>query len=568
MSEDRRDRPDRCGDPDRRDQPDHRDRPFGRPHVEAPTSAQAAWQDRASILDGVAGAALMENAGRQAAMIVHRLFPEGRVVALVGSGNNGGDGLVCLRALAAWGRPVAAVVVGNRPRRDPVLHGWELPCRFGWEGEDALAEASVVVDGLLGTGIRGAPQGPYAEAIEALNRSPAPVVALDAPSGVDGATGRVPGAAVRAEVTVAFGWPKLGTLLYPGRERSGRIVAVEIGFPPRDGDSGGRSGGAGHWARHDDRRTDDDRPGHDRDGRAGRWARLLTPGWASRTLPRRSPCTHKNAVGALTVVAGSAMPGAAALAVRSAFRCGVGLVRTCGTELLGELLPAVPEALYVDAGDREALGRAVEACRALVVGPGLGTDEAARRQLGAALAARGERPVVVDADALTLLARGEAGGMNGLAGGPAVVTPHPGEMARLLGCAVEDVQGDRVAAARGLAEQHEVVVLLKGAPSLVAAPGGQLLVATVQETSALAVAGMGDVLAGATGAFLAQGVGAADAAGLALEVTGRAASARGLGAALTPSDVVDAVRSALARRGDGATDLPFPFVTFDQDPPR
>ena len=499
----------------------------------------------------MAGPALMENAGRQAALIVHRLFPEGRVVALVGSGNNGGDGLVCLRALAAWGRPVAAVVVGRRPLPDPVLHGWELPCRFGWEGEDALADASVVVDGLLGTGIRGAPRGPYAEAIEALNRSPAPVVALDAPSGVDSTAGRVPGVAVRADVTVAFGWPKLGTLLYPGRERSGRIVAVEIGFPPRDGDGGGRDGGKG-----------------DRDGGTGRWARLLTPGWASRALPRRSPCTHKNAVGALTVVAGSAMPGAAALAVRSAFRCGVGVVRTCGTELLGELLPAVPEALYVDAGDEEALGRAVKACRALVVGPGLGTDEAACRQLGAALAARGERPVVVDADALTLLARGEAGGMNGLAGGPAVVTPHPGEMARLLGCAVEDVQGDRVAAARGLAEQHEVVVLLKGAPSLVAAPGGLLLVATVQEASALAVAGMGDVLAGAAGAFLAQGVGAAEAAGLALEVTGHAASARGLGAALTPSDVVDAVPGALARRGDGATDLPFPFVTFDQDTPR
>ena len=182
-------------------------------------------------------------------------------------------------------------------------------------------------------------------------------MALDAPSGVDGASGRVPGAAVSADVTVAFGWPKLGTLLYPGRERSGRIVAVEIGFPPRDGAEGGRDDGAEPWAQ------------------------LLTLGWTSRALPRRPPSTHKNAVGALTVVAGSAMPGAAVLAVRSAFRCGVGLVRTCGTELLGELLAAVPEALYVDAVDEDALGRAVTACRALVVGPGLGTDEAARRQL-------------------------------------------------------------------------------------------------------------------------------------------------------------------------------------------
>ena len=175
---------------------------------------------------------------------------------------------------------------------------------------------------------------------------------------------------------------------------------------------------------------------------------------------------------------------------------------------------------------------------------------------------------MVDADALTLLAQGAAGGMAGLAGGPAVVTPHPGEMARLLGCAAEDVQGDRVAAAKGLAEKHGVTVLLKGAPALVATPGGRLLVAAVQETSALAVAGMGDVLAGATGAFLAQGADVAEAAGLALEVTGRAASGLGLGPALVPSDVVEAVPAALARRGAGVTDLPFPFVTFDQDQPR
>ena len=113
-----------------------RDGPFGRPEVEAPTSAQAARHDRVSIQErGVPESALMENAGRQAALIVQRIFPHGRVVALAGSGNNGGDALVCARALAAWGRPVAAVVVGRRPRPDPVLHGWELPCRIGWAGE-------------------------------------------------------------------------------------------------------------------------------------------------------------------------------------------------------------------------------------------------------------------------------------------------------------------------------------------------------------------------------------------------------------------------------------------------
>ena len=510
--------------------------------------------------------ALMENAGRQAALIVQQLFPEGRVVGLVGSGNNGGDALVCLRALAAWGRPVSAVLVGERPVPDPVLHGWELPVAGDVEGalaeavEGALVGASVVVDGLLGTGILGAPRARYAEAIEAANRASAPVVALDAPSGVDGGSGQVPGVAARAEVTVAFGWPKLGTLLYPGRELCGRIVAVEIGFPPRGQGRGAADGGQGAADR-----------GQGASEADGPWAELLTPGWAARALPRRPAVTHKNAVGALTVVAGSAMPGAAVLAARSAFRCGAGVVRACGTSLLGELIPAVPEALWVNAGDEGALGGAVKAGRALVVGPGLGTGPAARQQMGAALAARGERPVVLDADALTLLAQGAAGGLAGPTLGrsaPVVVTPHPGEMARLLDCSTAEVQSDRPAAARRLAQQHGVVAVLKGAPSLVATPDGRLLVATVQETSALAVAGMGDVLAGAVGAFLAQGVAPVEAAGVALTVTGRAASRCRLGAGLVPSDVVEALPAALARRGSGSTDLPFPFVSFDQDAPR
>ena len=578
-------------------------RPFGRAGVGAPTACQAARYDQRSIEDrGVPEPALMENAGRQAALIVEHLFPKGEVVALVGSGNNGGDALVCLRALAAWGRPVSAVVVGKRPVPDPVLHGWELPTtvldagRAGSVQADAvrtlerrLAGAAVVVDGLLGTGIKGAPRPAHQAAIEAANRAPGAVVALDAPSGVDGTDGTVPGAAVEADATVAFGWPKLGTLLHPGRGRCGRLVAVEIGFPPR-----------APWS----------------DG----WAELATPGWASQALPRRSAATHKNEVGALAVVAGPALAGAAALAARSAFRCGAGLVRVCGPADVAGVVAAVPEVVFVadtpEAGGADASGRsleaddgvpdasgrspeggggvpdashrsleaddgvpgasgrsleaAIEASRALVVGPGLGTNAGAARRLERALAARAGRPAVLDADALTLLSRGAARGGTGLekGAGPVVATPHPGEMARLLGCSTAQVQQDRVAAARGLAEARGVVVLLKGAPSLVAEPGGRLLVATVQDTSDLAVAGMGDVLAGAVGAFLAQGVEPFCAAGLALDVTGRAASACGLGPSLVPSDVIEAVPAALAQRGNGRAKLPFPFVVFDQDAPR
>ena len=559
-------------------------RPFGKPVVGAPTACQAARYDQRSIEDrGVPEPALMENAGRQAALIVEHLFPQGEVVALVGAGNNGGDALVCLRALAAWGRPVSAVVVGKRPSPDPVSHGWELPTTVFDTGragaarrlERRLTGAAVVVDGLLGTGIKGAPRPAHQAAIEAANRTPGAVVALDAPSGVDGTNGTIPGAAVQADATVAFGWPKLGTLLHPGRTRCGRLVAVEIGFPPR-----------APWS----------------DG----WAELATPGWASQTLPRRSAATHKNEVGALAVVAGPAMAGAAALAARSAFRCGAGLVRVCGPADVAGVVAAVPEVVFVadtpEARDANLPGRfieadgvpstsgrsleadgipsasghsleaAIEASRALVVGPGLGTNADAARRLERALAVRAGRPAVLDADALTLLSRDAAGGAirvgDVIGAGPVVATPHPGEMARLLGCSTAQVQRDRVAAARGLAEARGVVVLLKGAPSLVVEPGGRLLVATAQDTSDLAVAGMGDVLAGAVGAFLAQSVEPFCAAGLALDVTGRAAAACGLGPSLVPSDVIEAVPAALAQRGNGRATLPFPFVVFDQDAPR
>ena len=525
--------------------PDSLTGPFGKPGARAPTAEQAARFDHSAIVRrGVPEPALMENAGRQAALIVEHLFPGRRAVAVVGSGNNGGDALVCLRALAAWGRSVTAIVVGKRPAPDPVLHDWELPRLElnppgpGATGDlvQALAGTEVVVDGLLGTGIRGAPRTTYAAVIRAVNEAPGPVVSLDTPSGVDGTTGRVPGVAVSADATVAFGWPKLGTLLYPGREWSGRIVAVEIGFPP---------------------------------GGTANWPRLITPGWASQVLPRRPAATHKNDVGALAIVAGSAMPGAAVLAARCAFRCGAGLVRVCASGPVGEVVAEVPEAVFVDAGDDRGLREAVRRSDAVAIGPGLGTGDGARRQLEIAMRARELRPAVIDADALTLLAegRGSGFGVRGDGDGGIVVTPHPGEMARLMACTVAEVQNDRVTSARRLAATTGVVTLLKGVPALLAEPGGGLMVSAQENPSELAVAGMGDVLTGAVGSFLAQGVDPFRAGGLALHVTGRAASHAGLGAALTPTDVVEAIPAALASRGDGATDLPFPFVTFDQGHP-
>jgi NAD(P)H-hydrate epimerase len=377
------------------------------------------------------------------------------------------------------------------------------------------------------------------------------VVALDVPSGVDADTGQVPGDAVRAALTVAFGWPKLGTLLHPARAHTGRLVAVEIGFPPPA---------------------------------AGRWpAWLLTPGWAAPRRPRRDPDTHKKRVGSLLLVAGSpGMAGAAVLAARAALRAGVGYVRLASHADNRELLQeAVPDAPFLDAADVGALVAALEASEAVAVGPGLGTDAWAGAALDAVLRAapsaddgrdgqgRNRVPLVLDADALNLLAATpDRLGHAAEDGGRAVVlTPHPGEMARLLATDAADVQADRPAAARALADRTGATVVLKGAPTLVAEPGGRLAVSGVGG-SELAVAGMGDVLTGAIAGLLAQGLSPVDATGLALVATARAAARRGAGPGLVASDVPDQLSAALAELGPGHSELDEPWVTLDLDPAR
>ena len=313
-------------------------RPFARSRVWAPTATEAAAFDGAAIeRQGVPQAALMESAGRSAAEILDRLFPQGEVLALIGAGNNGGDGLVMLRTLQAWGRPVRAVLVTDRDQED-LLRGWHIP----FEKDDGLGQdsgpldtvlraASVIVDGVLGTGIRGAPRDRQARAIRAINRSERPVFALDTPSGVNGDTGQIAGEAVNADVTVAFGWPKLGTLLQPGRARVGRLIAVEIGFPPVPDQGFG--------------------------------AAATTPAWAAETWPSREPDAHKNSVGTLLLVAGRpGMAGAAVMAARAALRSGVGLLRVASSsENRAIIQESVPEAIFVPAEDvdalREAAGR-------------------------------------------------------------------------------------------------------------------------------------------------------------------------------------------------------------------
>ncbi len=520
-------------------------RPYARGVVWAPTGRESADFDRYAIEElGVPQPVLMENAGRAAAQILTRLFPSGPVVALVGAGNNGGDALVLLRCLAAWGREVRAVYVADRGEEETVLHSWPIPTVHDGDFRDdadawqeALASAAVVVDGILGTGVQGAPRDRQARAIRHVNEAGRPVLAIDIPSGVDGATGAVPGEAIRADVTVSFGAPKLGGLLHPGRALTGRLVSVEIAFPPMPAEIAS--------------------------------AEVVTPGWAHARLPRRSADTHKNAVGRLVVVAGQhGMAGAAVLAARAGFRVGAGLVQVCSAPENREVIQgAVPDAIFVDVTDGQAMEGALAQASAVAVGPGLGTGEEAGELLSRVLS-YSSTPLVVDADALNLLAAGRPMSLAEAASNrPVLVTPHPGEMSRLLGLSGEEIAADRVGIVREAAETFGCAVLLKGSPSLVASDGAPVLVDT-QGSSDLAVAGMGDVLTGVCGGLLAQGVDPRTTGALGLYLSGRAAVLAGRGKGLMPTDALRWLPEALGERGTGSEELGLPFVIFDHDSAR
>lgn len=487
-----------------------------------------AWDRSAVEAAGLPERVLMENAGRAAAGVVAREFPSGRVAAAIGPGKNGGDGLVMLRTLAAWGRKVVAVPIGDRALPPELLAGWEIPVEH--EVASACRGASVVVDAVLGTGARGAPRGDAAAMVRAIGEAGLPVVALDGPSGVDLTDGSIAGDAVHADLTISFGAPKRGLVLHPGRVRAGRIIVVEIGFPPITPDG---------WT-----------------------AGVVTAAWAAARLPGIPLDAHKGAAGEVAVVAGGpAMGGAAVLVAMGALRAGAGVVRVISPEgNRSSTQAAVPEAVFVARGSEgveTALGRA----DAVVIGPALGLDEEASALVARAIAAG--TPIVLDADALTLLARDE-GLLPDSAGHRALLTPHPGEMARLLGVSASDVTADPFGAARDAVARFGCAVLLKGAPSHVAAPAAPAMV-NVTGHSGIATGGMGDTLAGIAAAMMAAGASPADAGALALFYSGRAAELAGRGRSLLPRDLAEALPAAFAApsRGEpppGAIlDLPRPW---------
>ncbi len=504
------------------------------PVVWLPTADEMAGIDRHAVASGATSErVLIETAGREVARQIQGRYAPGRAVALAGSGHNGADSLVALRTLRTWGWDVLAVQCGSRHPEPDVTAGWDLE----WSDADALAAtcgaADVILDGLLGTGARGAPRGRLSAIIEEVNALNIPLVAVDGPSGADFTTGSVEGACIRADLTVTLGWPKLGLLLNPARQYCGELVAVEIGFPPPHGTPG---------------------------------ARAITGRWVASLLRGRAPDAHKGDAGYLTVVAGQqGMAGAAVLAGRAASRAGAGIVRIVSDPANREIIQeSVPDAVYVGWDSDEAVRESISWADAIVFGPGLGRGDERRRLSESVLEERGDRPLLIDADGLSAWA-GELAGLAEYLVPSDVITPHPGELARLLGVELSAVQDDRVAVARSTADALGCSVLLKGAPSLLAF-ARELRVSTTGG-AALAAGGTGDILSGASGAFLAAGYATPDALSVALFLTGGAAelSAHAIGhAASDVPDRIPIVRAAVENLGSPAD----PVVLFRSIAPR
>ncbi|HEV8459690.1 MAG TPA: NAD(P)H-hydrate dehydratase [Gaiellaceae bacterium] len=435
---------------------------------------------------------LMERAGAAVAELVLRQFP-GRVTVVCGKGNNGGDGKVCARVLSEKGRDVQIV-----------------------DGVGDLGNPDVIVDALLGIGLDDAPREDAARMIELINASGRPVVAIDVPSGVNASTGEITGVAVRATVTVTFGAAKVGLAVAPGRFHAGAVHIAPIGLRPRE---------------------------HEH---------ALVPASALLEVPRKRTDSTKYSAGSVLVVGGSrGLTGAPMLASLAAFRADAGYVAVAAPEstlpvLETTLLEVVKRPLPEDSGGRllprsaDAILEAAEKADAVAIGPGLGRSDGTV-ELVRILLERLDLPVVLDADALWELdpyARAA----------PTVLTPHSGELARLLATDAREIDAHRLEAVRRAASRYGAVVLLKGADTLIASPREGVLVATYG-TPALATAGSGDVLTGIVAAFLAKGMDARLAAGAAAVAHGVAAELIELQPGTIASDLLPGLQRALAGHG-------------------
>jgi ADP-dependent NAD(P)H-hydrate dehydratase / NAD(P)H-hydrate epimerase len=451
---------------------------------------------------GIPGGVLMERAGVQMARLALERFAPNRALVVSGGGNNGGDGFVIARELHRAGAGVAVLATKDEYEGDPAtnleaLRNLEVKFIDPEDLEAELGTADLLVDALLGTGFSGEVREKEAGIIEKMNSARAHVLAVDVPSGVDGATGEVQGAAIFADLTVCAHAVKVGCVISPGCEHAGEVAAVDIGIPLEADVEPSLV-----WT--------------DADSLRGK-------------IPRTAEPAHKYSAGALLVVAGSrGMTGAPVMVVRGAQRTGCGIVFLVTSEgaapgvdlALTEALVygvAEDEAGYMGSGALEEILDHAARASALVMGPGTGTGDEGRRLVEGILR-EVEVPVLLDADAITNLAGTDVLAQRNY---PTVITPHAGELGRLLGSGAKEVSAHRLRSARTAALENACCVLLKGSDTLVVE--GERTAVNSTGNVALATAGTGDVLSGVVGALLSRGMDPYEAASAGAWAHGRAA---------------------------------------------
>ncbi len=464
------------------------------------TAGEMAGLDARTINEvGIPGIVLMENAAQGAAAFFLRVVPdllERRITVLAGSGNNAGDGFAMARIFHSKGAQVNVVCLrsprklgGDALTNFSIVEKIGIPVTVWDEGKDfdtqwePVSRSGAIIDAILGTGLKSEVKGIYREVIERLNGLHVPVLAVDIPSGLDASTGLPLGAAVKATATATFGFLKIGCVSERGTELTGRIKVIDIGIPPGLVESSGFS----------------------------RW--LLCRELLSPWIKPRNPATHKGQAGHVCVLAGSlGKTGAATLVCQGAGRAGAGLVTLFVPESLNAVLEVkLTETMTLPiaetpqkAPSSAALDRILDFLRgkqALAMGPGISTngDTAA---LVKKLLLNAPCPIVLDADAITAVS--DEPDILRKAPVPLVLTPHPGEMARICHCTVPDVQQNRLESASKFSKEYGVVLVLKGHRTVVAAPDGKLAINSTGNP-AMAGGGMGDTLTGIIASLLAQG---------------------------------------------------------------
>ena len=479
------------------------------------TAEQMREADRRTIDElGIPGVVLMENAGRAVVSELLQRYQHlapGPVLILCGKGNNGGDGLVVARTLLQHGWQVTTVLLADEAAvgGDARLYldilqrlGPQLEFAADLTGVESILarfpQPALIVDALFGTGLSSSISGLHAFVIAWMNRSLAPKIAIDIPSGLDATSGAILGSAVCADLTVTLAAAKLGQIIYPGVACCGELVVAEIGIPQALLDE--LAAGI-----------------------------LLDDNEVRQLLPLRPEAGHKGTFGHLLLVAGSrGKSGAAVLAAEAALRAGAGLVTVAAPASLQTTLAIkLTEAMTapLDEVDGALAGAALAQIvalwqdkKVLALGPGLG-----RSAVTAALVRQVIQdcplPLVLDADALFALA-GHGGVLAARPVGTTILTPHPGEMAYLLGVSIAEIEADRVGTARRFAEEHGVVLVLKGARTIIAAPDGGILINPTGHAG-MATGGMGDLLTGIIAALLCQGAPPLAAAAAAVWLHGR-----------------------------------------------